>query len=323
VPHQELPTSRYRAWFVDQWGEPETLRLGDAEAAPPAAGEVPIRVHAAGINFFDLLQIRGQYQIKPPFPFVPGAEVAGVREDTGERVFAFASQGGYGERILASANRVFPTPPQLSDVQAAGFLVVYHTSWFVLVERAQLRAGETLLVHAGASGTGMSAIEIGKALGARVIATASTQAKRDFCLSCGADRVIDYTNPAWADQVKAEFGGVDVVYDPVGGDAFDLSFKCINPGGRVAIVGFASGRIPSIAANRLLLKNASAVGCFWGNHVMRHPTYLAETQNALNGLLAQGKLKVQIGSQYPFLDAPRALRDVDHRNILGKGVLVL
>jgi len=305
-----------RAWFVDNWGEPESMRLGDL----PASGEgIPLRVAAAGINFFDLLQIRGQYQDKPPFPFVPGAEVCGFREDTGERVVAFLRQGGYAQRAFADPSRVFPAPPQLDDAQAAGFLIVYHTSWFVLTERVKLQPGETLLVHAGASGTGAAAIEIGLALGARVWATAGAPEKLEFCRSLGAERAIDYRDPSWVEQAK----GVDVVYDPVGGDVTELSTKCMRPGGRLAIVGFAAGRIPSLAANRLLLKNIAAVGAFWGGHVNANPGYLAETQAALADWIDRGKLRVPVRARYPLTDAPRALRDVEARKIVGKAVLTV
>jgi NADPH2:quinone reductase len=305
-----------QAWFVDHWGEPESLRLGDLSES---GGGIPIRVAAAGINFFDLLQIRGQYQDKPPFPFVPGAEICGVREDTGERVIAFVRQGGYATRTYAAPSQIFPAPPELDDAQAAGFLVVYHTSWFVLVDRVKLQPGETLLVHAGASGTGAAAIEIGVALGARVWATASAPEKLDFCRSLGAERVIDYRDPAWIEQAK----GVDVVYDPVGGDVTELSTKCMRPGGRLAIVGFAAGRIPTLAANRLLLKNISAVGAFWGGHLSANPNYLSDTQNALGRWIAQGKLRVPVKARYTFADAPRALRDVDGRRVTGKAVLIV
>lgn len=308
-----------RAWFVDQFGEPETLRLGELAEAPVPAGSVAVRVKAAGINFFDLLQIRGGYQIKPPFPFTPGAEFAGVREDTGERVFGFCGQGGYGDRVVVPESQLWPVPETLDFAEAAAFLVVYHTSWFTLVERARLAAGETLLVHAGASGTGMSAIQIGLALGARVLATAGSEEKLEFCRKLGVEKAINYSDPSWIEQAK----NVDVIYDPVGGDVFDQSLRCLALGGRIMVVGFAAGRIPQIPANRLLLKNISVMGAAWGAYALPRPAYLAETQAALNTLLAQGKIRPLVNARYPLADAPRALRDVDQRKIIGKAVIEL
>jgi NADPH2:quinone reductase len=306
------------AWLVDQFGEPESLRWGAIGDAAPGPGQVVIDTRAAGINFFDLLQVRGGYQVKPPFPFVPGAEVAGVRVDTGERVMALCIQGGFGEQTVAEADRTWRIPDALSFEEAAAFLVVYHTSWFVLTERARIQPGETLLVHAGASGTGMSAIQLGLALGARVWATAGSEEKVAFCRNLGAERVVNYRDPSWVEQLK----GVDAIYDPVGGDVAELSLKCLNPGGRLLIVGFASGRIPSFAANRLLLRNVSVVGAVWGSYALPRPAYLAETQLALEGLLSEGKIRPVVPHRYSLQDAPQALRDADRRLITGKAVLV-
>jgi NADPH2:quinone reductase len=313
-----------RAWLVDQFGEPESMRLAEIDT-PPADGRIRIRVRAAGVNFFDLLQIRGQYQSKPAFPFTPGAEICGEREDTGERVIAFCAEGGYAEHVAVPSSRVFAAPESLDDAEAAAFLIVYHTAWFVLSERARLREGEWLLVHAGASGAGMSAIQVGAAMGAQVIATAGSEEKRAFARSLGALAVFDYAQPNWFEDVKHLTGGrgVDVIYDPVGGDVFDQSSRCIAMEGRLVIVGFTSGRIPSIAANRLLLKNISAVGAVWGSYMEAHPGYIAETQAALAALVADGVLKPTVGARYAFDDAPRALRDLEQRKVTGKAVLVL
>lgn len=298
------------------------LRAGDA---PEPEGEVVVHVKAAGINFFDLLQVRGGYQYKPPFPFIPGAEVAGIRADTGQRVMAFCGQGGYAETAVARGDRVFPVPGALDDAEAAAFLIAYHTAWFVLNERCRLQAGEWLLVHAGASGTGMAAIQVGRALGANVIATASSEAKLDFCLQQGAQHAISYADPAWVMKVRelTAGAGANVIFDPVGGDAFDLSLKCTAMEARLAVVGFASGRIPTVAANRLLLRNISIVGAVWGAYAEAHPEYVAKAHDHLTALLADGKLRPSVKHRYPFEDAPQALRDVDSRKILGKAVLVL
>ena len=317
-----------KAWHVTQWGEPETMALVEAPIPEPAPGEVVIRVAAAGINFFDLLQVRGQYQIKPPFPFTPGAEVCGLVAGTGEgvkafragdRVVAFTITGGFGEYARAAEFRTFAAPAQMSDAEAAGFPVVYHTGWYALDRRARLRAGETLLVNAGASGVGMAAIQIGKALGAKVIATAGSPGKLEFARACGADEALNYSSPAWVDEVKRLTGGrgVDVVYDPVGGDAFDLATKCIAPEGRVLVIGFASGRIPTIAANRILIKNFSVVGAVWGAYALGNAAYLQETHERLTAL----GVKPVITREYALSELPAALHDVDTRQITGKAVV--
>jgi NADPH2:quinone reductase len=319
-----------KAWLVEAFGEPTSMRLGEARGRPPAAGEVRIRHHAAGLNFFDLLQVRGQYQIKPPFPFTPGAEVAGVVEETGEgvtgfsagdRVMALCRQDGFAEASTIAATHVFRLPDNWGFAEGAAFPIVYHTGWYALHRRARLAAGETLLVHAGASGVGMAAIQIGKALGARVIATASTVAKRDFASSLGADEVIDYTQATWPDEVKRITGGrgADVIYDPVGGDAFDLSTKCIASEGRLLVIGFASGRIPSIAANRILIKNFDVVGAVWGAYAIPRPEYLAESHR----LLMELALRPVVRQEYAFGDLVNALEDLDHRRVIGKAVLLV
>jgi NADPH:quinone reductase-like Zn-dependent oxidoreductase len=207
--------------------------------------------------------------------------------------------------------------------EAAAMPIVYHTSWYALRKRTTLERGEWLLVHAGASGVGMSAIQIGKALGARVIATAGSAEKRDFCLAQGAEHAIDYRDAAWPDRVKELTGnrGVDIVYDPVGGDVFDLSTKCIAPDGRLLVIGFASGRIPAIQANRILLKNITIVGVFWGAHVQRHPEYLAETQQALATMYRAGQIRPTVSKTWPLDSAPAALRELADRKVTGKSVL--
>ncbi len=321
-----------QAWLVDQFGEPETMRFAEVPVPEPGRGEVRLRVEAAALNFFDLLMVQGKYQAKPAFPFTPGAEAAGVIEalgpqvdgfEPGDRVIALPQFGCFAEQVVCPATRLLPTSDLMPASIAAALPIVYQTSWFGLVDRAQLRAGEWLLVHAGASGVGMSAIQIGKALGARVIATASTPEKLAFCKRMGADEVLPYTDPAWVDAVKAITGaGADVIYDPVGGDVFDLSTKCIAPAGRLVIIGFTSGRIPSVAANRILLKNISVVGAVWGNWSQQHPEYIHQTHWKLMELYETGRIQPVLFREYGPAELPRGLRELGNRAAIGKSVVL-
>ena len=312
-----------KAWRVHDFGEPETMKFENVPAPEPGPGQVLIKVAAAGLNFFDILQVQGKYQIKPPFPFIPGAEVAGTVEGTGERVLAMVSGGGFGEYVAADTKRIAPVPKGMDLATAAAVPVVYQTSYFALKDRAALRAGEWLLVHAAASGVGVTAVQLGRAWGARVIATAGSQEKLDFAKSLGAEHALSYNDGTWVDAVKEITGGrgADVIYDPVGGDVFDLSSKCIASGGRLLVIGFASGRIPTIAANRILLKNMSVVGAVWGGHVQANPSYAGETQRALGEMFESGQLRPPSPVSYSLADAPRALRDLANRKVLWKAVL--
>jgi NADPH2:quinone reductase len=323
-----------RTWQITDWCEPEQMQLVDAPVPEPGPSQVRIRNRAAALNFFDLLQIQGKYQARASFPFTPGAEVAGVVDAVGagvidiaagDEVMAFANGGGYAEYSLADSFRTFPIPEGMDISKAAAMPIVYHTAYFALKQRAQLREGDTLLVHAGASGVGMAAIQIGKALGARVIATAGEPAKLDFAIRQGAERAINYRQDNWVDQIKelTERRGADVIFDPVGGDVFDLSTKCVAPEGRILIIGFTSGRIPTVQVNRLLLKNISIVGVLWGDYANARPWYFGEVQRALNALYAEGKINPVVSYEYPFEDAPRAMRDVAERRATGKSVLVI
>jgi NADPH2:quinone reductase len=239
----------------------------------------------------------------------------------GDRVLAAPMIGAFAELSIAPAARVLPIPEGMDFPEAAAMPIVYHTSYFALKQRADLRNGEWLLAHAGASGVGMAAIQIGKALGARIIATAGNEAKLDFCRSQGADHAIDYREATWVDRVKELTGGrgADVIYDPVGAEIFDLSTKCIAPEGRLLVVGFAGGRIPSIQANRVLLKDISIVGVHWGAYLREHPEYLGEAQKALESM----RVRPVVGKRYRLEEAPAALRDLAGRRIIGKAVLVL
>jgi NADPH2:quinone reductase len=321
---------RMKAWQVRAWGEPEEMTLTEIPVPELAAGEVRIANRAAALNFFDILQIQGKYQVKPPFPFTPGAEVSGVVDALGEgvkspaigdRVLAMPMGGAFAEYSIAPASRVFRVPDGMDFPEAAAMPIVYQTSYFALTKRASLQRGEWLLVHAGASGVGMAAIQIGKALGARIIATAGSEIKLAFCRSQGAEHTIDYRDSSWVDRVKelTSGHGADVIYDPVGGDIFDLSTKCVAPEGRLLVVGFAGGRIPTIQANRILLKDISIVGVHWGAYVREHPEYPGEAQQALETI----RVRPVVGKRYRLEEAPAALRDLAERRVIGKAVLVL
>jgi NADPH2:quinone reductase len=322
------------AWRVHGWGEPESMSFEDISTPEPGPGQVRIRNHAAGLNFFDILQVQGKYQIKPPFPFTPGAEVAGIVDEVGsgiteftpgQRVLAITHGSGMADYTLSRADMTFPIPDGMAFAEAAALPIVYHTSYFALRDRAPVQAGEWLLVHAGASGVGVSAIQLGRAFGARVIATAGSSEKLEFAKAQGAEHALNYTGGTWVDQVKQLTGGhgADVIYDPVGGDIFELSTKCIASGGRLIVIGFASGRIPSIAANRVLLKNISIVGALWGGHALAHPEYLGVAQRALANLYSRGEIRPPQPMQYRLDQAPVALRDLANRKVLWKAVLTM
>ena len=323
-----------KAWQVSRFCEPHEMILADVPVPVPGEGQVLIRNEAAGLNFFDILLIQGKYQVKPPFPFTPGRESAGVVEGlgpgvldflVGDRVMAAVSSGGYAEFSLAHSNEVWRIPEGMDFMAASGFLVVYQTSYVALIPRAALRPGEWLLVHAGASGVGMSAIQIGRALGARVIATAGSEAKLDFCRMQGAEQAVNYRDASWVDRIHEITGGhgADVIYDPVGGDVFDLSTKCIAPQGRLLVVGFAAGRIPTIAANRVLLKNISIVGSYYSRYLKEHPGYFAEAQRQLDQWYVEGKLRPAVSKIYPLAQAIQALDDIATRQVAGKAALTM
>jgi NADPH2:quinone reductase len=321
-----------KAWQVKEWCEPEQMQLSDVPTPEPNAGEVRVRNHAAALNFFDVLQIQGKYQVKPPLPFTPGAEVAGVVESLGpgvnhlqpgDRVLSASGLGGFAQYTITAAAKTFRIPASMDFASAAAMLIVYQTSYLGLKVRAAIKPGEWLLVHAAAGGVGSAALQLGKAFGARVIATAGSAEKTQFCLDQGADHALNYREQDWVDRVKqiTEGHGADVIYDPVGGDVFDLSSKCIASEGRLLVVGFAGGRIPSIAANRILLKNMAVVGCYWGRHLETHPEFLKDAQGDLFALYEAGKIKPVVSQVYPFEDAASALRALAERRTFGKVVL--
>jgi len=318
---------------VRAFGGPPALEVEELENLSVGLGEVAIDVKAIGCNFFDILITQGKYQVRPELPFAPGAEVAGVVTDVGkdvnrfsrgDRVSALLTYGGYASTVAAPADRVFPIPSDMSFEDAAAAGLVYQTSHVALAHRANLRAGETLLVHAAAGGVGLAAVQIGAALGARVIGTAGTKEKLEIVAENGADFVVNYREGDWVSRVKdlTDGRGADVIYDPVGGDTFDASTKCIAFEGRILIVGFASGRIPTVAMNRVLLKNFSLVGIHWGLYFDENPEVLRESQVALSRLYAEGKIKPVVSRTFPLKDAKSALAALGSRKTTGKIVLV-
>ncbi|MDX2043762.1 MAG: NADPH:quinone oxidoreductase family protein [Acidobacteriota bacterium] len=322
-----------KAWRVHDWCEPEQMSFEDIPTPEPGAGEIRIKNHAAALNFFDILMVQGKYQTKPPRPFTPGSEVAGTVEALGEgvtgfaigdRVQAMATSGGYAECSIAPAAKTFRIPDAMSFAEAAAMIVIYQTSYFALTHRTQIKPGEWLLVHAGAGGVGLSATQIGKALGARVIATAGSEEKLQFCLSQGAEHALNYRDAAWVDQVKQiTKRGADIIYDPVGGEVFDLSTKCIAPEGRLLVIGFAGGTIPSVAANRVLLKNMSVTGVYWGGYLEHHPSYMAEAEAALFKMYEAGQIKPIVSVSFPLADAVAAMNALATRKTVAKVVLTM
>ena len=310
---------------------PEALERCDFEAPKPGAGEYLIRVEAVGINFFDDLITRGMYQRKPELPFAPGAELSGTIEAAGEgtklaagtRVMALVDSGAYASHIVVSAKRVFAIPDSMPFDEAAGFGIVYQTSYFGLVHRAAIAAGETALVHAAAGGVGLAAVQIAKALGAKVIATAGSEEKLLVAKENGADLGIAYRDATWPQQVLAatDGRGADVIYDPVGGDIFDVSTKCIAFNGRLVVVGFASGRIPSIAMNRVLLKNIAVTGLHWGAYFDLQPELVHDAHKALCKLYEDGKIRPVVSQTRPLEEAAAAIKELTSRRSTGKVVL--
>ena len=322
-----------RAIVVDRWQEPKELVAREVPEPKPREHEVVIDVEAAGCNFFDILLVQGKYQMKPPFPFTPGAEVAGVVRElgsavrgvaVGDRVFAGVPLGAFAERVALPAGALQRMPDGMSFPEGAAFPVVYPTSYAALVYRANLRAGETLLVHAAAGGVGVAAVQIGKALGARVIATAGGADKLEVARRAGADEAIDYSKDDWVDAVKRLTGGrgADVIYDPVGGDVFEGSMKCIAWNGRLLVIGFAGGVIPEVKANRILLKNISVVGLHWGAYAQNEPERVPETFAGLARLYASGHVRPLIFGTYGLDEVPQALDALASRGTYGKVIIV-
>jgi NADPH2:quinone reductase len=322
-----------QAWLCENPIGVDALNWKELPTPQPKAGEVLIEIKAASLNFPDLLIVQNKYQIKPPLPFVPGSEYAGVIQAVGEgvkhlqagqSVACLSGTGGFGTHTIAPAALCMPLPAGFSHVDAAAFIMIYATSWHALMDRAQLKAGETVLVLGAAGGVGTAAIQIAKAAGARVIAAASTDEKCALCTSIGADATINYATKNLRDEIKAltEGKGPDVIYDPVGGDFSEPAFRSIAWRGRYLVVGFASGPIPSLPLNLTLLKGASIVGVFWGDFAKREPKANAAMMAELAGWYAQGKIKPVIDRTMPMAELKAAYAHMGSRGVKGKLVMV-
>ena len=318
-----------KAVVCKAWGLPETLVIDELPDLTPAAGEIVIDIMAAAVNFPDVLIIQNKYQFKPELPFTPGNELAGTVRAVGagvsqykvaDRVFAFVPQGAFAQQVSVPLAAVMPMAPGMDFDVAAAITLTYGTSHHAVVDRAQLKAGETMLVLGAAGGVGLAAIEIGKALGARVIAAASTDEKLAVCKDHGADVLINYSTQDLREAIKAATGGKgpDVVYDPVGGSYTEQAFRSIAWRGRYLVIGFANGEIPKLPLNLPLLKGASLVGVFWGDYARREPAHNVAAMHELMGWLAEGKIRPHISGRYKLADTPQALIDMASRKVTGK-----
>jgi NADPH2:quinone reductase len=319
------------AWTVREFGDyKDRLKLEERDLPRVRGAEALIKVKAAGVNFFDILAIAGKYQSKAPLPFVAGAEAAGEVVEAGdacglkvgERVMTNHS-GAFAEYMIAPQEAAFRIPASMSDTDAAAFQINYQTGYFALVYRACLKPSEFLLVHGGAGGVGTAAIQTGKAMGAKVIATAGSPDKLEICRQCGAEFLINYRTQDFVAKVKQYTGGkgADVIFDPVGGDVFDLSTRCIAWEGRIVVIGFTSGRIPEFRTNRALLKNMSVVGLWWGSYRIHKPLLMEQTQERLYRMYDEGSIKPIIHSVHDLKDLPEALALIENRQSHGKVVM--
>jgi NADPH2:quinone reductase len=321
------------AWLCDNPVGVDALTWKELPTPTPRAGEVLVEIHAASLNFPDLLIVQNKYQMKPALPFVPGSEYAGVVQavgdgvnhlKVGQPVACLSGTGGFATHTLAPAALCMPLPEGFPMVDAAAFIMIYATSHHALVDRAQLKAGETVLILGAAGGVGTSAIQIAKACGARVIAAASSDDKCALCTSIGADATINYTSSNLRDAVKTLTAGKgpDVIYDPVGGDYSEQAFRSIGWRGRYLVVGFAAGPIPSLPLNLALLKGASIVGVFWGDFSKREPKANAAMMTELAQWYGQGKIKPVIDRTMPMAELKAAFAHMGSRGVKGKLVMV-
>ena len=321
-----------RALVCNEYGPVESLTIEELDDPTPGEGQVVIDIAAAGINFPDVLIIAGQYQVKTPTPFVPGNEAAGVvaavgpgveRIAPGDKVVAYTTGGAFAEKFLVPQETVMPLPDGLNYEQGAGFMVTYGTSYHALKQSARIQPGETLLVLGASGGVGIAAVELGKIMGARVIAAASTDEKLEFAKQAGADELINYAEQPLKETVKelTDGKGADVVYDPVGGDLAEQALRATAWHGRYLVVGFASGTIPKFPANLTLLKEASIIGVWWGTWVAKNPGPNIENITELATMIAQGKLAPRITEAHDFENYLDAFSAITERRALGKAIL--
>ena len=321
------------AWLCENPVGPEALVWKEVPTPEPGKGQVRVAIKAASLNFPDLLIVQNKYQMKPPLPFVPGAEFAGVVEAVGEgvshlpvgtAVAGFVGTGGFGTHTVAPAAQLMPLPPGFKFEDAAAFLCTYGTTYHALMDRAALQPGETVLVLGAAGGVGTAAIQVAKAAGAKVIAAASTDEKCALCKTLGADLTINYSQGDIREQIKAatDGKGPDVIYDPVGGDLAEPVFRSIGWRGRYLVVGFAGGSIPSLPLNLTLLKGASILGVFWGEFARREPMKNAQALMQLAMWYGQGKIKPVIETQLPMSELKKGFELMASRGVRGKVVLV-
>ena len=318
-----------KAVICSDWSGPSGLRTEEIADPSPRPGQVKIALGGAGLNFADILMISGLYQVKPDLPFVPGFEGAGTVTEigpevdsvkVGDRVMVFAGMGCYAEAVISDASRTAPTPPSLTDAEAAVFMTAYGTSYHALVDRASLAEGETVAVLGAAGGVGIAAVKIAKQLGARVAGAVSSDEKAEFVLENGADLAVRYDR----DDLRAalrdftEGKGVDVVYDPVGGSATEQAFRSLAWNGRLLVVGFAAGKIPRLPLNLPLLKSASAVGVFWGAFVEHFPDHNLANLAHLQQWVEQGLIRPHVDRIYPFEEAAAGLADLANRRVMGR-----
>jgi NADPH:quinone reductase len=322
-----------KAIVCKAWGLPETLTVEDLPDLVAAPGELVVDIHAAGVNFPDVLIIQNKYQFKPALPFTPGSEFAGVVRSVGagitqykpgDKVIAFTGHGAFAQQISVSAQAVMPLPAGMPFDIAAAITLTYGTSHHAVVDRAQLKSGETMVVLGAGGGVGLAAIEIGKATGARVIAAASSNEKLEICIAHGADATINYSTQDLREEIKkmTDGKGPDVIYDPVGGIYTEPAFRSIAWRGRYLVVGFANGEIPKLPLNLALLKGASLVGVFWGEFIKREQKANLAAMRELMAWFAAGKIKPHISGRYALADTHKALEDMAARKITGKIVIM-
>ncbi|MBL4622039.1 MAG: NADPH:quinone oxidoreductase family protein [Immundisolibacteraceae bacterium] len=319
------------AWQVSNWCEPDQMDWVTIDLPEPVGNEVKIDIASAALNFLDTLMIKGEYQVKPQLPFTPGVEIAGTvisagpdsKFASGDRVCGLIDHGGFGEQVVTRDNDLIPLPDNIDFVTGSVMPVVYPTAWCALKLRANLQPGEIVLVHAAAGGVGLAALQLARHWGARVFATAGSAEKRQLCLQYGAEAAFDYSDE-WRKEIKklTNGHGVDVVVDNVGGDVCNESVRALAWGGRLTIVGFAGGEVAHIPANRLLLKNASAMGVMWGGYAGNQPEFVQPALDGLFGLLSEGDIEPVIGKRYSLKQAPQALKDLADRKTHGKVVLI-